>query len=296
MGDPRSYTRLVRSVGGAERATGLGLQDHLCWPYLDRADFRRRVCEFFDDGFGLGLRCVFAAEGPLELLKADLAGLPDLHSRITRGDLVLTVLGDLYPEGAAIDPGEALSTFAAATEGALADGFAGLRVAADATSLVRSPEQLAAFASWEHTADRYMSEHPLSALCGFDQRKLTHAATTALASLHPAARAGVTPFQVYCSNHGADLSLAGELDITATGDFRACLDRIELDRTGELVVDGTGLDFVDHRGLVSIRDFASRLGATAVFRTCSETPGRVIALLGLEGIRAEPAPAEGVLT
>ncbi len=296
VGGPWTYNLLVRSVGGAQHAVGFGIQDHLCWPYTDRADFRRRAREFLSDGFDLGLRCVYAAEGPLALLLADLAGIPHLQSRIDDGDLALTVLGDLYPKGALIDSGAALSAFADATDDAVAAGYAGLRVVADATSLLRSPEQLDAFARWEHAADRYMAGHPFSGLCGFDQRHVTPAATTALASLHPAARAGVTPFQVYCSDHGADLALAGELDISATGDFRACLDRIDLDLTRELVVDGSGLDFVDHRGLVSIRDFASRLGATAVLRTSSETPGRVIALLGMEGIRVEPAPTEGVLT
>ncbi len=208
----------------------------------------------------------------------------------------LNALGDLYPEGAAIDPDETLSTFAAATEDALAAGYAGLRVAADVTSLVRSPEQLAAFATWEHAADRFMTEHPFSGLCGFDRGQLTAAATIALSCLHPVARAGITPFRVYCSDHNSDLALAGELDMSVTDDFRACLDRTDLEITRELIVDGTGLDFVDHRGLESIRDFATRFGVTAVLRTCSEMPGRLIDLLGLEGIRAESATTEGVLT
>ncbi len=274
---------------------GFGVQDHLSWPYDDRADFRRRVREFLSDGLDLGLRCFYAAQGPPELIEEDVAGIPDVQSEIDRGALALHLLSDLYPEGAVLDPGQTLSTFAAATDDALAAGYAGLRIAADSTPLVRSPEQLAAFTQWELAADRYMSEHPLSGMCGFDRRELTAAATVALACLHPAGRAGVTPFRVYCSDHQADLALAGELDMVADADFRACLDRIDLDVTSELVVDGMGLDFVDHRGLESIRDFARGLGATAVLRTCSEMPGRLIQLLGLEGIRVEPATAEGVL-
>lgn len=283
-------------MGGAQHASGFGVQDHLSWPYLDRAAFHRRVREFLSDGLGLGLRCVYAAEGPRESLEADLVGIPDLQSEIGRGALALSVLGDLYPAGAAIDPGETLCTFAAATEDALAAGYAGLRIAADATPLVQSPEQLAAFATWEHAADRYMTDHPLSGMCGLDRRQLSATATTALACLHPVARTGTAPFRVFASDSHADLALAGDLDMSVIDDFRACLDRTGLEVTRELVVDGTRLEFVDHRGLESIRDFASRFGATAVLRTCSEMPGRLIEMLGLEGIRAESAPTEGVLT
>ncbi len=293
--DTRPYNRLVRSVGGARYASGFGVQDHLSWPYDDRVDFHRRVCEFLSDGFDLGLRCVYASEGPRELLEADVVGVPDLQSKIASGALALNVLSDLYPDGSVIDAGETLATFAAATEDAVSAGYAGLRVVADATPLVRSPEQLAAFARWEHAADSYMSEHPLSGMCGFDRSQLNRTATIALACLHPAARAGITPFQVYSPDGPADLAVAGELDMAVKDDFRDCLERTGLDLTRELVVDGTGLSFVDHRGLETIRDFARRSGATAVLHTCSETPGRLIKLLGLEGIRAETPMTVGVL-
>jgi anti-anti-sigma regulatory factor len=274
---------------------GFGVQDHLSWPYDDRADYRRRVREFLSDGLALGLRCSYSADGPLELLEEDLAGIPHLQEEIARGSVILNVLGDLFPTGTVIDPGETLASFAAATDDALAAGYAGLRLAGDATPLVRTAEQLTAFAQWEHAADRYMTDHPLSALCAFDRTQLSAETTTALACLHPAARAGVTPFRVHSANHGSDVAVAGELDTTAVADFRACLDRIGLDFAGELVVDCTRLEFVDHRGLESIRDFASSSGATAVLRTSSRIPGRLIDLLAMEGIRAEPALNSGAL-
>lgn len=285
----------MRSVGGAQHARGMGVHDHLSWPYEERADFHHRVHEFLAEGLALGLRCIYLADRPLEQLEADMAGIPGLREEIARGALSLTVLSDLYPAGTVIDPAATLATFAATTEDALAQGYRGLRVAADATPLVRTAPQLDAFAAWEHEADRYMTEHPLSALCGFDREQLPATATVALACMHPTARVGMTPFHLYSPDHGADLALAGELDVLATDDFRACLDRTRLTATRELVVDGSGLDFVDYRGLESIRDFATRIQATAVLRTCSQIPARLIELLGLEGIRAETPTTEGVL-
>jgi hypothetical protein len=282
-------------VGSAQHAGRLGVHDHLSWPYEDRDDFVRRVQEFVRDGLALGLRCVYAADRPLEQLEAELASVPDLHAEVSRGAVRITVLGDLYRAGSVIDPDEMMATFAAATEDAVAQGYAGLRVVADATPLVRTPEQLAAFATWEHKADRYMTGHPLSAMCGFDRTELSASAAALLACLHPAARSGMATFGVFASDDHADLALAGELDVSATDSLRACLGRTGLEATRELVVDGTRLKFVDHRGLESIRDFASGFGATAVLRTSSGLPARLIDLLRLEGIRVEPATTERVL-
>lgn len=293
-GARRAYARSVRSVGGAQHAGGFGVQDHLSWPYDDRADFLQRVHEFLRSGLELGLRCVYVADGPRERLISDLSGLPDLQGQIERGALEISVLTEMYPGGARIDPRENLATFSAATERALAHGYSGLRVAGDSTPLVRSPEQVAAFAQWEHLADRYMSEHPFSAMCGFDRRGLPAAATLALACLHPAAREGMTTFQLYAAGERGDIALAGELDMSVSEVFRVCLDRTRVDCTNELVVDGARLGFVDHRALLSLRDFAVRSGATVVLRTPSDMPARLIELLELDGIRAEPVPTEGV--
>lgn len=282
-------------MGSAQHAAGLGVHDHLSWPYEDRDDFVRRVQEFVSGGVALGLRCVYAADRPPEQLEADLAGVPDLQAELSRGAVRITVLGHLYRAGSVIDPDEMLETFTTATEDAMAEGYAGLRVVADATPLVRTPEQLAAFATWEHKADRYMTRQPFSAMCGFDRRELSASAAAVLTCLHPAARAGMATFGVFASEDHADLALAGELDLSAVDSLRACLGRTRLDVTRELVVDGTRLGFVDHRGLESIRDFASGHGATAVLRTSSSLPARLIELLRLEGIRAEPATREGVL-
>ena len=281
-------------MGSAQHAGGLGVHDHLSWPYEARDDFVRRAHEFIGDGLALGLRCLYAADRSLEQLEAELVGIPDVRAEIARGSVVITVLGDLYDDGAVVDPEQLLATFSVATEEALAAGYAGLRIVADTTPLVRTPDQLAAFASWEHTADRYMARHPFSAMCAFDRRELSASAAAVLACLHPAARAGAATFGLFASEDHADLALAGELDLSATDALRDCLCRTRVDARRELVVDATRLDFVDHRGLESIRDFATGLGATAVLRTSSALPARLIDLLQLEGIRAEPATTEGV--
>lgn len=281
-------------MGGAQHAGGLGVHDHLCWPYEDRSDFARRATEFLSDGLALGLKCVYAADRAPGGLDADLAGVPDLHAQVARGALEIAELSVLYPDFAVIDPDEMLGTIAAATEDALAQGYSGLRVVADVTPLLLSADQLAGFLSWEHTADRFIARNPVSGLCGVDLRAVPASTSTTLACMHPAARTGSAPFRVFAPQGPADLALAGEVDQSVADQFRACLEWTRVDVARELVVDGIHLRFVDHRGLEGIRDYAGASGATAVLRTSSKLPGRLIHLLGLEGIRAECANAEGV--
>ena len=282
-----AYDLVVRLAGVARDARGLGVHDHLSWPYEDRADFCRHVVNFVSDGLALGLRCVYAGAGGFEALKDDLSSLPGLEEKLDRGALILNSLADLYEEGQPVDPDETLATFAGATEEAIEHGYRGLRSAGDATALVRTPEQVAAFAAWEYRADRYMCGHPFSGMCGFDRTQVPMGATVALACMHPNAPEGATPFRLYTPDSDADLALAGEIDLSIVHEFGSGLDRTGLEVSDEFLVDGTELEFVDHRGLLTIRDFARRSGAAVVLRTRSGLPGRLIELLDLEGIRVE---------
>lgn len=284
----------MRLAGTVLDAAGLGVHDHVSWPYVDRDDFCRHATTFLDEGLALGLRVVYAAHGPVEALKADLAGLPGLETALARGALQLSPLDELYAAGTAVDPERLLATFAAATQEALAQGYAGLRIAADATALLSSAEQVEAFAIWEHKADRYMTEHPLSAMCGFDRTQVPEQAVVTLACLHPNVPAGVTLFRLYAADGGAHLALGGEVDSCVAEDLTSSLGRTGLQPSGELVVDAERLDFVDHRGLISLRDFAVRSGTTAVLRTSHPMPQRLIGILGLDSIRVESPAVEEV--
>jgi anti-anti-sigma regulatory factor len=269
----------------------MGPHDHLCWPFDDRAEFLRLLADFLSAGLAQGLKVVYAAEGSPESMRADLAAIPRLEEEIARGALELAALGDLYEAGAPLDPEHTLETFADATETALADGFLGLRAAADSTSLVQSDAQLDAFVAWEHLADRYMATHSFSGMCAFDRGKVSPRGISLLSCMHPQVREGTTLFRLFVPGTDADIALAGEIDATVTDLFEECLSRIGRPGPRELVVEATGLEFVDHRALVALGGLARRCGTSAVLRTTSGVPAKLIEILDLEGIRAEPVEA-----
>jgi anti-anti-sigma regulatory factor len=261
---------------------------HLCWVFDDHADFRAAAVKYLADGLARGLRVRYIAAGDEQTLRAELAPLERLEEAHRPGAVeVLPVSGTYAGADRCVDARAQVEVYASATRAALADGFAGLRVAADATQLVRTPEQLDAFARYEHQVDRYMTLAPYSALCGYHRSELGDDTVAQLACLHPGGSAEGAPFRMHATPD-ADLALSGELDLTTVDLFAAAVDRAGLnDRGSEVVVDATGLDFADHRNLLVLEQMADRRGSSVVLRTARHWPERLVAALGLTRVRVE---------
>src|SRR5215213_4082779 len=143
----------------------------------------------------------------------------------------------------------------AATERALADGFRGLRVSADGTELVRTPQQRDAMARYEFQVGRYMTGHPLTALCGFST-SIGEDAATEMASLHAAGASDMPGFHVFGCADGA-IGLAGEFDQVTVAAFRRVLSSLRMEAdVGGVVVDMAEVRFLDHRLLLTLDAYA----------------------------------------
>jgi hypothetical protein len=266
---------------------GLGLHDHVCWAYDEQAELRDRSLEFLADGLALGERVCYVASGPAQALLDDVRSLADADGLLRPGALRVAPLEDTYGRHSVVDPGEQVAAYAAATEEALADGFTGFRIVAEATALVRTGEQRCVFARYEHLVDRYMSAHPFSALCAYDRQVLGADAIEEIACLHPTVRAGTGHFRLHASDRAA-AALAGEIDVTAHELLPAALERCGPQPSGaRLVFDASGLRFIDHRALFALRDYAARFGAVAVLHTHGPVPRRLVDILGIEGVEVE---------
>ena len=105
-----------------------------------------------------------------------------------------------------------MRAYRAATEAALAAGYRGLRVAADVTALIRTPEQLDAFARYEHLIDRYMRTAPMARDVRLQPHRPRRRGVDQLACMHPATNADHVLFRLYAAD-GGGTALAGELDL-----------------------------------------------------------------------------------
>jgi anti-anti-sigma regulatory factor len=261
-----------------------GGHQHHCLAYGDSAEFDDRARGFLADGLarGLRVRLVVGGDGPAAAARMGQLG--------GRADAVeVQSLSDTYGTDQVVDPPAQVRAYAAATDEAVAAGFAGLRVAADVTSLVRTPAQLDAFARYEHLVDRYMTGSPFSALCAYSRPELGAAAVADLACMHPRVHpAGTTAFRLHAAPSGAAVVLVGEVDLADRRQFDAALERSGIGAGGgEVVLDATRLAFVDHRSLLALAEVARRRSATVVLRTRLRTVARLVELLGITAVRVE---------
>ncbi|MEH0824118.1 MULTISPECIES: MEDS domain-containing protein [unclassified Micromonospora] len=261
---------------------------HVCWSYDDPAVFDARAQRFLLAGLDAGERVRYVTAEPEDVAVARWRDVPRLRAALGSGAAEVVSVRDTYGERHVVDPADQVATYATLTDAALADGHAGLRVAADATALVVTAEQRDAFARYEHLVDRFMRARPMVAACGYDRRALGDAAIEELACLHPSADPGTTLFHLYAG--ADDLVLTGELDTSNHDVFDAALTRAHLDGApGDLVIRADGLRFVDHRNLTHLNRYAARRGGTVTLHTPLTSAARLVELLGLHRIRVEVA-------
>lgn len=238
----------MRVHGCIESAGHLGLDGHACWAFDQRDEFTAAVLEFLAEGLRLGQRIAFMGNESMAEQRERLGALDDVGGLTARGALLFFNLRDLYPQGRPLDFEAQLALFSAATDASVADGYTGLRVAADVTDLVTDPETREAHLRWESFADRALSMKPLTVLCGYRRDLLPAQLLHDLAAIHPAANADAdsVPFHVFGQN--GDLALAGEVDLFSSEALdRALGFACGPGETPSLTLEA--LDFIDHHGV-----------------------------------------------
>jgi anti-anti-sigma regulatory factor len=271
----------MRTSGVTDVVVGLHPNDHLCWPFDDFAEFRARAAEFLVDGLRLGQRVCYVARGDQAELAGHLESQPALAAALRDGRAEVISLETCYRTSTTVAPGDQVAAYAEATRAAVRAGFTGLRVAADATALVRSPDSLDAFCRYEHLVDRYMTGEPFSAMCAYHRAELPEPTIARLNSLHPVNNARCAPFRLHATKDG--IALHGEIDSGSRELLPLALGNTEPPH-GALRVDATGLRFIDHHGLLALHGFASSNAAKLVLRSERSAVARLVSLLGLRDV------------
>jgi hypothetical protein len=186
-----------------------------------------------------------------------------------------------------VDPERVLASVTAATKQAVADGFRGLAVSADATKLVRTPAQRDAFTRCEFLVDCYMSSHPLSALCGYGV-ELGYDTVTEFAVLHAPGSSNEARLRVLGCADGA-IGLAGECDPAGVATLARVLPRLRTADRRALVIDMAGLEYIDHRLLLTLDGYTRKNEVALSLRSAPPLAARLIELLPMPSLqRTEP--------
>lgn len=276
----------ARSMGDVRSAGGLGLHDHVCWLFDHPEELRAQITTFVTEGLEQGLRVLYVTSGSKQSQQGDLVGVPNLDEAMERGAVHFASADAMYRHDAKARTDFQIDIYEKLIAEALADGYTGLRLVVNATSLVQTLDRLAAFVGSELLMDSVMVRRPFSALCAFNRSDLASPATATLASVHPCSSPGATTFHLAAAGNGADVSIVGEIDFDTHPLFECALSCLPVD--GEkLVVDVTRLSFIDHRGLAALGHLQTRTGGPVRLRTRSRVPARLVSLLDIPGISFE---------
>jgi hypothetical protein len=196
----------MRSSGTRVELVWMRPHDHIGWAFSGPEEFAAVARDFLQEGLELREYLLFVAADPTADAYARLA------ASFAPAELHVASIAEVYGESGVVDAQAQRSTFAATLARALADGYTAIRVAADNTTLVQTERRLKAWMHWELVADRFMSENPVTGLCGFDRTAVNVDTLRHLVTLHPLSSAAApTPqFRLFVDTDG--LCLEGDVD------------------------------------------------------------------------------------
>lgn len=149
---------------------------HAGWAFAGRPDFEGGATSFLAGGALWRQRLWFVADDPS----------PERWPSVLldSGDLVVLSVSELYGPGRTVDARAQRATLEAAVSDALRDGYSGLRVVADDTSLIAGPGRLAAWLEWERVCDVFIRANPVAGLCAFDRTRVDEVSLGVVVGAH----------------------------------------------------------------------------------------------------------------
>ncbi|HSE54516.1 MAG TPA: MEDS domain-containing protein [Nocardioidaceae bacterium] len=266
-----------------ERAQGLGSGDHASWAYATPAAFHEAVTDYLADGAERGERLVYVGSARTGELADHLAGMPERDRLLDDGRLTLYPLEALYTVDEPLDPHVQVGVFHGEAAQALADGFAGLRVAGDITELAQDPALLPQLLEYELAVDAMLLANTAVGLCGFDVSRVG-ARWTQISALHVLQHTEVSEPMFAVNLHSDAVEVIGEVDISNTSDLEQILHAVSSVTDGPLVVRLPDLEFIDVAGtrvLARFQQGMSAAGRSVDFEDLSHAAHRTLRLFGL---------------
>ncbi len=271
---------------GVVAAPPVGSRSHLCWMFDGHEAFRRASVEFLRAGVARGDRLLYVtADGSADELVRDLASLPDVADHVTARSLVPSSTRELYTPDGRFDRAGQLARYEQLTTTALGEGYAGLSVVTEATSLGPDDAARGAAIEYELAVDALAARLPVSAMCAYDAGVLGEAAAQ-LSVVHPQRRTAFPAedpgFSLFHDN--GVLRLVGEIDIANRRLFAlACDAAVATTTRADVVIDLADLAFIDVSGLRQLACLAHELAVAGRDLTLTRAPAlaqRCIPLLG----------------
>lgn len=242
---------------------------HVCCVFDSPGAFSSAAARFLRRGLHQERLLYIADRTTRAELYDDLIELGDVELLVDEGELVTQTAEQAY-FGEQLDPAGQIESFRALLNAALADGFKGLRVAADVTGLVDSDGHRRTFMAYELAVDRFISSVPIWGMCAFNGSVLDDKAVdlACVHRYHDVASPKYEPgFSLWTAGmrDGAAVAVGGVVEGANVHRFTAALDAsvvalpLLAESEGPLVVDAGALEFIDAAGAAALAGFAERM-------------------------------------
>ena len=141
---------------------------HVCLFYLTRDDLLDTLVPYFKAGLDSNEFCVWAVADPLketEAIEALRQGIPGFDRHLERGSIDILEGHEWYLKGDQFDMQRIIGGWHAKLNFALAHGYEGLRVGANAFWMQSSHRK--EFYEYEHDLDKALANRPMLVLCTY---------------------------------------------------------------------------------------------------------------------------------
>jgi hypothetical protein len=254
-----------------------GPHDHIAWFGDDLDDLYRLGVEALGAGARRGEKLLFIADAPDP---ARLKGLAELETLLADGRLEVLATDSVYPSGASFSAGAQLKAFRTILHQALAEGYPGLRMVADNTTLASGRDwEYERWIAWEQVTDHFQATDPVTGFCYFHRPAIDPDRQVILSAVHPvrSTKTPEPPFSFTATDSAR--TVTGSLDSFSAPYFRRVI--AAAPRDGPLVVDLARSEFVDHRALFILAEAATP-NRPVVLRDASSLLKNLCGLLGID--------------
>jgi hypothetical protein len=242
----------MRRRTSVESAASLRPHDHSVWFGDGQTDLYAMASDAFAEGVRRGEKLIFVATEPDA---SRLLGI-DVERRLEDRQLEVADVRDVYG-GTDFSAGAQLATFQHVLADALADGYSGIRVVADNTSLAQGDEaSFERWLAWEQLTDHFQAESMVTGICFFDRGALSSQRMSDLAALHPMwpqANAAAPPFALFADRDS--VLLVGSIGAGASAQLRRLLATVEFGLKPSL--DLSAVHPLDDSALLVLGELAS---------------------------------------
>ena len=281
---------MTADASASAQITELTVDDHACLTFGEAEELYDLTAAFVRDGLAAGLKVMWLSDAgqglPVtELTRRGIAAEP----AIAAGQLIPASCEGRLLSGQEFRAQTAVGWLTGQVAATRRQGFPGLRVAVDmgwALRPVTGIEQLPAF---EEGVAAALAGTTASVLCQYDRDRFDPVTLASVAGFHTRAVAAATYYADavlrICRQYAPPgIRIAGEIDYQAEEPLALALaEAVRLD--GDIVINMTGLGFIDARCTMMIIDAARTMAvARIVVLHCPPDIAAGFARLGITGV------------